>query len=117
MPEIAEANQRSWSGHHQAAVLESNQRDEKTDPCGNPAFQSVRNGVHNQGANTGQGDRHKENPRQQHRGERLLPGQPKPQGRHATERVNKEKILAHARRQGHWIVGDQAHEQRGKRPS
>ena len=116
MPEIAEAHQRSRSGDHQAAVLESNQRDEQADSCGNPAFQRLRNGVHNLGANAGQCNRHKENPRQQHRRQRLLPGQTKPQGRHAAERVHKEEVLAHARRKGHRIIGDQAHEQRGKRP-
>ena len=101
---------------HQAAVLKSDQGDEQADACGNPAFQRLRNGVHDLGANARQGNRHKENPRQQYRRQRLLPGQTKPQRRHAAERVNEEEVLAHARRKGHRIVGDQAHEQRGKRP-
>ena len=59
---IAQPDQRSRGGHHQASVLESDQRDEQANARGNPALERRGNGVHNPRPNAGQGDAHKENP-------------------------------------------------------
>ena len=108
LAQIAHAHQRAGRGHHQPAVFEPDKRNEQADSRGDAALQGIGNRVHNLRAQAGQGDGDEENPRQQHRRQRLLPGEAESQRDGAAERVGEEKVFAHAGRQRYGVVGRRA---------
>ena len=105
MFQVAQAHHGGRVAHHDTGVMQGDQRQEQADAGGNRRAQRQGDGVDDPLTNAEDRQQEKQHRRNEYRAQRHLPGVAHVQD----HGVGEEGVEAHARCQGNWVVGDQAH--------